>query len=74
MDHQVLCLSYDGRMFMSIACDDRVPEPERLGELYLDELRQLGEAYGVNMGGGTATTPASGAASGSKPRSNVELV
>ena len=47
---QVLCLSYDGRMFMTIACDERVPEPERLAEFYLDELRELGAAYGLQPG------------------------
>jgi len=47
---QVLCLSYDGRMFMSISCDESVSEPERLPELYLDELRQLAIAYGVLPG------------------------
>lgn len=49
---QVLCLSYDGRMFMSIACDESVPQPERLAELYLDDLRQLAIAYGVPPGDG----------------------
>lgn len=44
---QVLTLSYAGDMYMSIACDDRLPEPHKLAELYLDELRQLGVAYGV---------------------------
>lgn len=36
---QVLCLSYDGTMYMSIACDDDVPHPEGLADLYIDELR-----------------------------------
>ena len=37
-------------MFMSISCDESVSEPERLPELYLDELRQLAIAYGVLPG------------------------
>jgi len=45
---QALCLSYNEMMYMSFACDERVPEPEKLAVLYLDELRLLGETYGVS--------------------------
>jgi len=44
---QVLCLSYNGQMYMSIACDDSIPQADDLAALYLDELRELAKAYGV---------------------------
>ena len=45
---QALCISYQGTMYMSIACDDDMPSPEELADLYLDELRLLGLEYGVS--------------------------
>ena len=45
---QVLCLSYAGTMYVSITIDESdCPEPERLGQLYLDELQQMAIELGV---------------------------
>jgi hypothetical protein len=45
---QVLCISYDGQLYMSIAVDPTaVPDPGRLGRLYLDELETLKALHGI---------------------------
>ena len=46
---QVLCVSYNGALSMTFACDDAVPEPQALGRLYLDELCRLAEACGAPL-------------------------
>jgi len=46
---QVLCVSYRSQMYMTITADEQaLPEPDRLSELYLDELRALALALGVD--------------------------
>ena len=46
---QLICASYGGLLYMTFALDDSVVlAPETLSELYLDELRELAAAVGVD--------------------------
>ena len=46
---QALCVSYAGKMWMSIALDETVvTEPQRVVTLYLEELRALAVRHGVD--------------------------
>ena len=51
---QVLCVSYHGKMWMTLTVDpEAVKEPTLLSTLYLDELRQLAIANGVDPDDGS---------------------
>lgn len=55
---QVLCVSYLDTMWMSLTVDaDMIAEPERLGALYLDELRALAAHAGVDFEDASAPPP-----------------
>ena len=46
---QVLCVSYHARMWMSLVVDpNAIVQPQKLVDYYLDELKKLAEAAGVD--------------------------
>jgi hypothetical protein len=58
---QVLCVSYDGRMWMSLVLDaEATPEPHRIGSLYLEELRALAAHARVPFEDGAPPPPRAG--------------